>query len=69
MIFFNTGVITLLYLNTHSYFIYNTGYLYRKYNYSITYTTNNTIHTLLAEHYLKLLTLNIDFEGRGVLLN
>ena len=33
----NAGVITLLYLHNHSYFTYNTGYLYRKYNYSITY--------------------------------
>ena len=37
---YNAGVITLLYLHNHSYFTYNTGYLYRKYNYSITYNTS-----------------------------
>ena len=29
---YNAGVITLLYLHNHSYFTYNTGYLYRKYH-------------------------------------
>ena len=39
----NAGVITLLYLHNHSYFTYNTGYLYKKNNCSVTYNTGYTV--------------------------
>ena len=59
-------LVTLLYLFNYSYFTYNTGYLYRKYSYSIKCNTGylklitlqySTYGTCWTYSYLKLLTL------------
>ena len=60
---YNAGVIKLIYLHNHSYFTYNTGYLYRKYNYSLqlltiwaTYTTYIPLTNRVRGPYHKLRT-------------